>query len=71
MQEKAGEEIGDVAENFLDLTKDQEDKLDKDLAVFIEKWLRENGLFPDFYKVENAEEIEIKYPKETTPSPTN
>ena len=61
MQEKAGEEIGDVAEDFLCLTREQEEMFDKALAVFIDRWLKENKIFPKFYKVENAKEFKMDY----------
>jgi len=54
MSERAQEEAGDAAEDYLCvLTKEQKEDLEKT----IENWFKNNGLEPTFWGIENEEKI--------------
>ena len=60
LQEIAYDQAGDAASDFLnDITKDQEDVLQKMINETLIEWLEENNLIPSFFSVEEVKEYII------------
>jgi len=60
LQEIVYDQAGDAASDFLnDVTKDQEDVLQKMINETLIEWLEENNLIPSFFSVEEVKEYII------------
>lgn len=59
-QEKLYDEVGEVAECYLDTTKEQDKELEDMLNKAFYEWHKKYNLFPSCYKVENTETIEVQ-----------
>lgn len=59
-QEQLYDEVGEVAEGYLDTTKEQDKELEDKLNEVFYEWHKKHNLFPTCYKVENTETIEVK-----------
>ena len=64
LEEDAYEECGEIAEdwNAYSWTDDKEslDELSNKLTEIVRQWLKDNGTYPYFYKIENVKTVEIK-----------
>ncbi|NFO86480.1 hypothetical protein FDC58_10540 [Clostridium botulinum] len=59
-QEQLYDEVGEVAEGYLDATKEQYEELEDKLNELFYEWHKKHNLFPTCYKVENTETIEVE-----------
>ena len=59
-QEQLYDEVGEVAECYLDTTKEQDKELEDMLNKAFYEWHKKYNLFPSCYKVENTETIEVQ-----------
>lgn len=59
-QERLYDEVGEVAEGYLDTTKEQDDELEDILNKAFYEWHKKYNLFPTCYKVENTETIDVE-----------
>ena len=59
-QEQLYDEVGEVAEGYLDTTKEQDKELEDKLNEVFYEWHKKYNLFPTCYKVENTETIEVE-----------
>jgi len=58
--ENTGDEIGEVAEDYLnDVTKEDSDELEQKLNDVVFAWMKDRGYEPNFWIMENVEEISI------------
>ncbi|MBY6838654.1 hypothetical protein [Clostridium botulinum] len=53
-------EVGEVAEGYLDTTKEQNEELELKLNEVFYEWHKKHNLFPTCYKVENTETIDVE-----------
>ena len=64
LEEDAYEECGEIAEdwNAYSWTDDKEslDELSNKLTEIVRQWLKDNGTYPYFYKIENVKTVEVK-----------
>lgn len=60
-QEQLYDEVGEVAECYLDTTKEQDEELELKLNEVFYEWHKKHNLFPSCYKVENIETIDVDY----------
>lgn len=64
LEEDAYEECGEVAEDWYAYNyRKHENKLDElsdKLTEIIMHWLKDNGTYPDFYRIENVCVVEVK-----------
>ena len=59
--ERAYEEVGDVAEGYLeDVTNEEREELEIELNKVFDKWKEKYGYKPSFYGVENIETMKIE-----------
>lgn len=56
----AGDNAGEYADDWPEVTKDQEDELHALVRDVVDKWADDHGLQPNFYHVENVKEIQVK-----------
>lgn len=59
-QEQLYDEVGEVAEGYLDTTKEQDKELEDMLNKVFYEWHKKYNLFPTCYKVENTETIDVE-----------
>lgn len=59
-QEQLYDEVGEVAESYLDTTKEQNEELELKLNEVFYEWHKKHNLFPSCYIVENTETIDVK-----------
>lgn len=59
-QEQLYDEVGEVAEGYLDTTKEQDKELEDKLNEVFYEWHKKHNLFPTCYKVENIEIIKVE-----------
>lgn len=59
-QEQLYDEVGEVAEGYLDTTKEQDKELEDKLNEVFYEWHKKYNLFPTCYKVEDTETIEVE-----------
>lgn len=60
-QEQLYDEVGEVSETYLeDVTEEQQKELEEALNEVFYNWHKKHNLFPNCYKVLNAETIEVK-----------
>ena len=66
LEENAYEEVGEVAENWYAYDYKSEegrkslDELSDKLTEIVKQWLKDNGTYPDFYKIENVKTVEVE-----------
>ena len=64
LQEDAYEECGEVAGDWYAYNyRKHESKLDElsdRLTDIVKQWLKDNGTYPDFYKIENVRTVEVE-----------
>lgn len=64
LEEDAYEECGEVAEDWeaYSWTDDKAslDELSNKLTEIVRQWLKDNGTYPYFYKIENVKIVEVK-----------
>lgn len=59
IEENAYEECGDAAENWIDYKKESIERLSVQLTECVNKWLKETGNEPHFYKIIGVKTIVI------------
>lgn len=63
-EEDAYEECGEIAEDWYayDYKRDEEkvEQLSDKLTEIVKQWLKDNGTYPTFYKIENVRVVEVK-----------
>lgn len=64
LEEDAYEECGEVAEDWNAYSwkddKESLDELSNKLTEIVRQWLKDNGTYPYFYKIENVKTVEVK-----------
>lgn len=66
LEENAYEECGEVAENWYAYDYKSEegrkslDELSDKLTEIVKQWLKDNGTYPTFYKIENVKTVEVE-----------
>lgn len=64
LEENAYDECGEVAEDWYayDYRKHESklDELSDRLTEIVKQWLKDNGTYPDFYKIENVRTVEVE-----------
>ena len=64
VEEVAWYECGEAADcwNSYDYKKDKEkvEQLSEKLTEIVKQWLKDNGTYPDFYKIENVRTVEVE-----------
>ena len=59
-QQQLYDEVGEIAEDYLDITMEQYDELELKLNEIFYEWHKKHNLFPTCYKVENTEIINVE-----------
>ena len=66
LEENAYEECGEVAESWYAYDYKSEegrkslDELSDKLTEIVKQWLKDNGIYPTFYKIENIQVVEVE-----------
>lgn len=66
LEENAYEEVGEVADDWYTYDyKSEEDRKSLDelsdkLTEIVKQWLKDNGTYPTFYKIENVQVVEVE-----------
>lgn len=64
LEEEAYDEVGEVGGdwNAFNYNKDKEklEELSDKITEIVKQWLKDNGTYPDFYRIENVEIVKVE-----------